>query len=168
MLSSQNMNDVSHHRRDTGAIEIFAWFTFAALFLFSAAVARPQAQHGTHEAAVRIPSEILERPVPLRHGIGNVHEEVTTSSPEAQGFYDQGLAYLRDSGNLQKYFAYRQIVGDALAASPKDPWLWILRGFADEGSPLAHGQGGGIDTIAFYEMALKFSPGNFVAHHYLA
>src|SRR6266699_2753248 len=88
------MKNVSHHRRDTGAIEIFAWFTFAALCLFSAAVARPQAQHGAHEAAVRIPSEILERPVPLRQGIGNVHEEVTTSSPEAQAFYDQGLAYL--------------------------------------------------------------------------
>src|SRR5437899_3433833 len=94
MSSSQNMKTASHHRRDTGANEIFVWFTFAALCLFSAAAARPQAQHGTHEAAVRIPSEILERPVPLRHGIGNVHEEVTTSSPEAQGFYDQGLAYL--------------------------------------------------------------------------
>jgi len=46
--------------------------------------------------------------------------------------------------------------------------LWILRGFADEGSPLAHGQGGGVDTIAFYETALKFSPDSFVAHHYLA
>jgi len=237
------MKNVSHHPRDTGTIEIFAlWFAFAALCLFSAAVARPQAQHGTHDVAVRIPSEILERPVPHRQGIGNVHEEVTTSSSEAQAFYDQGLAYLhsfvwieaarsfhqalrldssfgmaylglsdayiglqelpealksfeqaqsfaeklsarervritirarqldylRDSGNLQKYFAYRQIVGDALAASPKDPWLWILRGFADEGSPLAHGQGGGVDTIAFYETALKFSPGNFAAHHYLA
>jgi len=37
---------------------------------------------------------LLDRPVPLRQGIGKVHEAVTTSSPEAQGFYDQGLAYL--------------------------------------------------------------------------
>jgi tetratricopeptide (TPR) repeat protein len=203
------------------------------------------AQHEAHDAnpvAGLVPEEILERPLSLRQGIGKVHEEVTTTSPEAQAFYDQGLAYLhsfvwieaarsfhqalrsdpsmamallglsdayvglqdfqqaqaafekaqslaskasdreharltirarqleylQDSGNLQKYFAYRQSVTDALAAHPNDPWLWILRGFADEGTPLAHGQGGGMDTVAFYETALVFSPGNFAAHHYLA
>ena len=213
---------------------------------FLLALALPvQAQHERHDdkaPAGLVPQEILERPVPLRQGIGKVHEEVTTASPAAQAFYDQGLAYLhsfvwieaarsfhqalrsdpsmamaflglsdayvglqdfpraqaafekaqslamkvsdrerarltirarqleylQDSGNLQKYFAYRQSVTDALAASPNDPWLWILRGFADEGTPLAHGQGGGMDTIAFYETALAFSPGSFVAHHYLA
>ena len=30
----------------------------------------------------------------LRQGIGRAHDEVTTSLPEAQAFYDQGLAYL--------------------------------------------------------------------------
>jgi tetratricopeptide (TPR) repeat protein len=214
-----------------------------AVFLFVGVPA--QAQHEAHEGnepAGWVPREILERSVPLRQGIGKVHEEVTTTSREAQAFYDQGLAYLHsfvwieaarsfnqalrldpsmamaflglsdayiglqdfqgaqaafekaqslagkasdrerarltirlrqldylhDSGNLQKYFAYRQSVTDALAASPNDPWLWILRGFADEGTPLAHGQGGGVDTVAFYETALAFSPGNFAAHHYLA
>jgi len=182
------------------------------------------------------------RPVQPRQGIGTVHEKVTTSSPQAQQFYDQGLAYLNsfvwieaarsfnqalrldpllamahlglsdtyiglqdipaareefekaqalsqnvsererfriairakqmeyleDSGNLQRYFAYRQAIADALSVMPDDPWLWILRGFADEGSPFAHGQGGKTDTIAFYETALAFSPDNFAAHHYLA
>ena len=78
------------------------------------------------------------------------------------------LDYLQDSGNLQKYFAYRLAITDALSANANDPWLWILRGFADEGTPLAHGQGGGVDTIAFYQTALVFSPDNFAAHHYLA
>jgi tetratricopeptide (TPR) repeat protein len=234
------MKNNSHHLRRTAATRIFACFAVGAVCLLSAA-ATP-AQHEGHEAAGQVPSEILERPVPLRQGIGKVHEEVTTSSPQAQAFYDQGLAYLhsfvwieaarsfhqalradsslamaylglsdayvglqelpealeafekaqsfaekltdrerarltirarqldylRDGGNIQKYFAYRQSVSDALAISPQDPWLWILRGFADEGSPLAHGQGGGVDTIAFYETALKFSPDSFVAHHYLA
>jgi tetratricopeptide (TPR) repeat protein len=41
-----------------------------------------------------VPRAILERPVPARHGIGNLHEKVTTSSPQAQNFYDQGLDYL--------------------------------------------------------------------------
>lgn len=191
-----------------------------------------------------VPREILERPVTLRQGVGSIHEKVTTSSTDAQSFYDQGVAYLNsfvwieaarsfnqalrldanlamahlglsdayiglqdvasaraefekarslseagkvseaergriairakqieyleDSGNLQKYFAYRQAITDAIRVTPTDPLLWILRGFADEGSPLAHGQGGGPDTIAFYETALSFSPDNFAAHHYLA
>jgi tetratricopeptide (TPR) repeat protein len=203
------------------------------------------AQHEGHEpkeAVGAVPRELLERPVALRRGIGKVHEVVTTSSAEAQAYYDQGLAYLhsfvwieaarsfhqalrldpslamaylglsdayvglqdmptalaafekaqsvaakasdrerarmairarqldylQDSGNLQKYFAYRKTLTDALAATPNDPWLWILRGFADEGTPTAHGQGGGVDTIAFYETALKLSPDNSAAHHYLA
>ncbi|HET7498029.1 MAG TPA: hypothetical protein VFM00_06990, partial [Candidatus Eisenbacteria bacterium] len=41
-----------------------------------------------------VPDSILERPVTLRRGIGNSHEPVTTTSPEAQAFYDQGLDYL--------------------------------------------------------------------------
>jgi tetratricopeptide (TPR) repeat protein len=243
-LPSANMKIVSPLKRETRASRTFVSFAFGAICFFGAgaAAARPLPQHEGHEAASHVPSEILERPVPLRQGIGKVHEEVTTSSPQAQAFYDQGLAYLhsfvwieaarsfhqalrsdsslamaylglsdayvglqefpeaveafqkaqsfakkltdrersrltirarqldylRDSGNLQKYFAYRQSVADALAANPQDPWLWVLRGFADEGSPLAHGQGGAVDTIAFYEMALKFSPDSFVAHHYLA
>jgi tetratricopeptide (TPR) repeat protein len=189
-----------------------------------------------------VPREILSRPVPLRQGIGTLHEKVTTTSPEAQAFYDQGLAYLHsfvwieaarsfnqslrldpslamsylglsdayvglqaipeareafdkaqaladrvtpeeharitirarqlgylaDSKDLQKYFAYRQAITDALLASPRDPMLWIMRGFADEGSPMAHGQGGHMDTMAFYETAISLAPENFAAHHYLA
>jgi tetratricopeptide (TPR) repeat protein len=41
-----------------------------------------------------VPRAILERPVPAREGIGNAHETVTTSSPRAQTFYDQGVNYL--------------------------------------------------------------------------
>ena len=41
-----------------------------------------------------MPEEILERPLPLRDGIGHAHEDVTTASKSAQAYYDQGLAYL--------------------------------------------------------------------------
>ena len=41
-----------------------------------------------------VPAELLERPVPLRKGVGNSAEDVTTSSKEAQAFYNQGLNYL--------------------------------------------------------------------------
>lgn len=77
------------------------------------------------------------------------------------------LAWLGDS-DLQKYFAYRTAVTAAIAATPNDPWLWIQRGFAEEGTPHAHGQNGGPDTIAFYEAALALAPDEFAAHHYLA
>ena len=174
----------------------------------------------------------------LRTGIGTLHEKVTTSSQEAQAFYNQGLAYvhsyvwiegirsfhqalrldpnmamaflgltdayiglhdpvtaraafqraqalapkvsrseqmwitirdreldyLESNEDPDKYVAYRRSISDALKANPNDPWLWIQRGLADEGSPLTHGQVGGVDTIAFYRTALALDPNNFAAH----
>lgn len=41
-----------------------------------------------------VPQELLERPVPMRAGIGSAHDAMATKSAEAQAFYDQGLAYL--------------------------------------------------------------------------
>lgn len=41
-----------------------------------------------------VPAELLERAVPLRSGIGNSREDVTTQSSEAQAYYNQGLNYL--------------------------------------------------------------------------
>jgi len=206
------------------------------------AASAPQLGHEEHQAAGPVPREILERPVVLRTGIGVLHEKVSTSSPEAQAFYDQGLAYLHsyvwieairsfhqalrldpnlamaflgltdgyiglqdvstaraafqrayklaarvskreqtwinirdreldyleDSNNADKYVAYRRSISEALKANPNDPWLWIQRGLADEGSPFTHGQVGGTDTIAFYRTAIALAPDNFAAHHYYA
>ncbi len=225
---------------------MYAWLARVPLGigLLSIFVASPAAlaQHEGHVAHPGlVPEELLERPVPLRQGIGNLHETVTTFSKEAQAFYDQGLdyihsfewieagrsfhqtlrldpnlamaylglsdvyiglqdpaqarpalqkaqalagklsdrerqrleirarqlEYLESGGDMQKYFAYRKQIADALTAYPDDPWLWIMRGFAEEGTPTGHGQGGAIDTVAFYETALALSPDNFAAHHYL-
>ena len=41
-----------------------------------------------------VPQELVTRAVPHRTGIGRAHDAVGTTSPEAQSFYDQGLAYL--------------------------------------------------------------------------
>ena len=38
--------------------------------------------------------ELVNRPIPLRNGIGSAHDAVSTSSKQAQAWYDQGLAYL--------------------------------------------------------------------------
>lgn len=244
-------NDAVPKYGHTGYIVNLRWIMRRALLLTTFAVGilgnvpLSEAQHEGHqpkEAIGWVPREVLERPLPLRQGIGKLHEEVTTTSPEAQAYYDQGLAYLhsyvwieaarsfnqalrldpsmamayvglsdayvglldvpsamgatekaksltakvserervriglralqmdylQDSGDIKKYFAYRQALSDALAASPNDTWLWILRGFADEGTPTAHGQGGTVDTIAFYQTALRLSPDNFAGRHYLA
>jgi tetratricopeptide (TPR) repeat protein len=50
--------------------------------------------HGDEDSVGWVPREILQRPVALREGIGKVNDPVTTSSAEAQAFYNQGLAYL--------------------------------------------------------------------------
>src|SRR5271165_844984 len=77
----------------TGVMRSSTSIAFAAICFFGLAATRLEAQHEGHEAAVRVPEEILQRPLPLRQGIGKVHE-ATTSSPEAQAYYDQGLAYV--------------------------------------------------------------------------
>ncbi len=72
-------------------------FVIAAAFLtvvVAPASSTLQSGHQGHQASGPVPREILERPVALRSGIGTLHEKVTTSSQEAQAFYDQGLAYV--------------------------------------------------------------------------
>jgi tetratricopeptide (TPR) repeat protein len=69
------------------------------LIAFMIATAAPSAQTqsprvaGTRER-IDVPDQILQRPLPLRDGIGKAHEDVTTTSKDAQAYYDQGLAYL--------------------------------------------------------------------------
>jgi tetratricopeptide (TPR) repeat protein len=53
-----------------------------------------QMSHDAHAATGPVPRAILVLPVGFREGIGKLHEKVPTSSPEAQAFYDQGLANL--------------------------------------------------------------------------
>jgi tetratricopeptide (TPR) repeat protein len=49
--------------------------------------------HAIHRVP-SVPDELLNRAVALRKGIGTAHDAVATKSPDAQAFYDQGLAYL--------------------------------------------------------------------------
>jgi tetratricopeptide (TPR) repeat protein len=73
-------------------------FTTAFLALLVVPQGPVQAQHDAHAACVvppsYVPAALLERPTPIRGGVGNSHERVSTSSAEAQAFYDQGLNYL--------------------------------------------------------------------------
>jgi tetratricopeptide (TPR) repeat protein len=68
-----------------------------------------------------VPREILDRPVSLRDGLGPVHEKVTTSSPEAQKYYDQGLAYLHSYVWIEAARSFNQ----ALRLDPKVPMAYV-------------------------------------------
>jgi tetratricopeptide (TPR) repeat protein len=72
---------------------------FACALLTLLLLATPSsAQEDPHAACAappaNVPAGLLERPVPLREGVGTSHETVTTTSPQAQAYYDQGLNYL--------------------------------------------------------------------------
>jgi tetratricopeptide (TPR) repeat protein len=79
---------------------------FLFILLFTLAGAAQHEHHGDDVAWV--PREVLERPVPLRDGIGNLHEKVTTESQPAQAFYDQGLNYLHSYVWIEAARSFKQ------------------------------------------------------------
>jgi len=67
--------------------------------IWSGAPAQETPQDSTHppgcsDLAGSVTREVMERPELIRHEAGRLHQKVTTSSAEAQAFYDQGVAYL--------------------------------------------------------------------------
>jgi tetratricopeptide (TPR) repeat protein len=96
--------------------------TFCTL---SAAAATAQAPaedpHAACASGAWVPAGLLERPVPRRTGTGNAHEVVTTSSPEAQAFYDQGLDYLHGYVWLEAGRSFHQ----ALRHDPSLAMAWV-------------------------------------------
>jgi tetratricopeptide (TPR) repeat protein len=68
-----------------------------------------------------VPREILQRPVVLRKGIGKFNDPATTSLPEAQAFYNQGLAYLHSYVWIEAARSCNQ----ALRADPKLAFAYI-------------------------------------------
>jgi len=81
--------------------------------------------HSSHAPGGPVPREILDRPVPLRTGIGSVHESVSTASPEAQSFYDQGLSYLHSFVWIEAIRSFHQ----SLRADPNLAMAYL--GLAD-------------------------------------
>jgi tetratricopeptide (TPR) repeat protein len=83
------------------------------------------AQEDPHAACAAppsyVPEEILRRPVTLRSGIGNSHETVSTDSPQAQAFYDQGLNYLESYVWIEAARSFHQ----ALRIDPKLAMAYI-------------------------------------------
>ena len=74
------------------SIRLFLLVFFCAFY--SSSTGAQDDPHAHHQSVGYVPKSILERPLPIRSGTGTIHEPVTTSSRDAQAFYDQGLAYL--------------------------------------------------------------------------
>ena len=91
------------------------------------------AEEDPHAACTAPPSycppELLERPVKLRPGVGNSREAVTTSSAEAQAFYDQGLNYLESYVWIEASRSFRQ----ALRLDPQMAMAWIGLSYVHSG-----------------------------------
>jgi tetratricopeptide (TPR) repeat protein len=77
------------------------------------------------------------------------------------------LEAMADIGDAAKHAAYKKAIDDALAADIGDANLWLIRGNAEEASAAGRGQRGGTSSTAFYLEALRLSPDNAAAHHYL-
>src|SRR5262245_39858169 len=92
-----------------------------------------RAQDDPHAACAAppayVPAEFLERVVPLRSGIGNSHETVTTTSKEAQAFYDQGLNYLESYVWIEASRSFRQ----ALRLDPKLAMAYLELSYVQSG-----------------------------------
>jgi tetratricopeptide (TPR) repeat protein len=123
------------------ALEVIVIRPMLVVALGAALLPRVQAQDDPHAACAGsigwVPREVLERPVPLRTGIGSAHDAVTTSVPEAQAYYDQGVAYLHSYVWIEAARSFHE----ALRRDPKLAlaWIGLSRVYtALEDAPAAH------------------------------
>src|SRR5438477_6119234 len=122
----QQRMQILHHQLCCKSLIFVCASVFAGVLGTTAGAAQPQTpDHASHAPAGPVPREILDRPVPLRIGIGKVHEKVSTSSAEAQSFYDQGLAYLHSFVWIEAIRSFHQ----ALRADPNLAMAYL--GLAD-------------------------------------
>ncbi len=108
-------------------------FCVLALSLLAGGGPGAFAQEDPHAACAAppsyVPAELLEREVPLRKGVGNSSDRVTTKSAEAQAFYDQGLNYLESYVWIEASRSFRQ----ALRHDPELAMAWLGLSYVHSG-----------------------------------
>jgi tetratricopeptide (TPR) repeat protein len=122
--------------------------TWAFAVVGAVAAAGQVAHSHNHDRIGYVSHEIMERPVPLRAGIGAFHQPVSTASAQAQKFYDQGQSYLHSYMWIEAARSFHQAlrldpklamayVGLSYAYSPLD--YTAARNAVVEADDLAHG-----------------------------
>lgn len=124
-----------------------------ALVLVLSLRAPGEAQEHTHPPAAPPPprwlsAQELDLPLPLREGIGTVHEPVTTASAEAQAYYDQGVRYLQSFGFVDAARSLRQALrADSTLAMAHLKLAFVLA-ISDDGE----------SALASFERARRHAP----------
>ncbi len=117
---------MSFHRAFVKKLLALEIFCVAAAFA-SCPPSYAQASHSeSHQRVGWIPLAFLGRPIALQTGIGSIHEQVSTSSKEAQEFYDQGLDYLESYFWAQAARSFHQ----ALRYDPKLAMAYVGLSYA--------------------------------------
>ncbi len=97
-------------------------FFVAALFAASLANARPQNAVKVGDACAPPPSAVAPSlPAKILQGQGTVHFQITTKSPEAQQFFDQGIAQMHSFWAREAERSFLQ----AAALDPEAPMPWF-------------------------------------------
>jgi len=76
-----------------------------------------------------VEAALLQRPVSIVAGVGKVSQKVTTKTPAAQAFYDQGLAYLHSYVWIEAARSFNQ----ALREDPDLAMAWMGLARAEQG-----------------------------------
>ena len=129
------------------------WFAAAVIVAAAQHAGVPPLRVAAQQRQPAVPANnlaaIVERPLDLRDGIGRAHEAITTSSENAQAFYDQGLAYLHSFVWIEAARSFNQ----ALRADDRVALAWV--GLSSALAEL--GDGDGARAAAARAQALKES-----------
>jgi tetratricopeptide (TPR) repeat protein len=93
----------------------------AASLLAASNVFAQHEGHGASPIGGHVPRDVIDRPLPLRSGIGTVTHPTSSKSPEAQKYYEQGLAYLHSYVWLEAARSFNQ----ALRLDPELALAWV-------------------------------------------
>lgn len=83
-------------RRRISEVVAYAFFLHTSILAASAQAVQlhGNCEHSPLLADGVVPDAVLRAPIALRRGVGNAHEGLTSSSSQAQAYYDQGLSFL--------------------------------------------------------------------------
>lgn len=103
------------------------------LLILSLSVCAAGAQDDPHAGCTAppgyVPADLLDRPITLHKGVGNSHEAITTTSKDAQAFYDQGLNYLESYVWIEASRSFHQ----ALRLDPKCAMAFLELSYVQSG-----------------------------------